>query len=201
MRSNSHIVDGMCARSGTWAVGSSSGPLCNESEGNVRRVRRDDDAWRGGDCQPKEIRAVEGHDGFGSRMLGAHEVQSVEDYAREEAALRAPLQRLARACNVSKPVTRPLPTQCRPCPWASEPARLQDGPPRGRQPHRGSMVDVGAAAELADDADGHHRCAQRPPVAALSRDGRSISERQVGKMGERPEPGASRAFRVGSTTA
>jgi hypothetical protein len=91
MRSNSYVIDGMSALSGTWAARSSSGPLYDVSEGSVRRVRRDDDAWRGGHCQPEEIRAVEGHDGVGSRMLRAHEVQSIEDYAREEAAIRTPL--------------------------------------------------------------------------------------------------------------
>ena len=72
----------------------SSRPCNNPSEGDARRVRRDDDARRGGDCQSGKVCAVEGHDGVGSRMLRSHEVQSIEDHSGEEAAIRAPLQRL-----------------------------------------------------------------------------------------------------------
>ncbi len=53
------------------------------------------------------------------------------------------------------------------------------------------------ATEHGVGAVGRGRARAKPTYSP----GRSTTPRQVGKMGERPEPGASRAFRVGSTTA
>src|SRR5690349_5804246 len=78
-------------RSKGWAYPKTDKPA---SRSNGRRVRRDDDARRGGARQPEEVRAVESHHRIDSRMLSAHAVQGIEDHARGEAAIRAPLERL-----------------------------------------------------------------------------------------------------------